>query len=303
MISLCLSILMGVVVKIVYKYIEGKDIDGDSVMVINYVATIVIALAFCLNSGIFGQVQSIKMDSAGSALAASLQGALSVEASIIWCAFIAFFQAIMLVYNFLATRKGIIQCGASMTTAFSSIGNMLTVLLSILIFREFPGIIQWIGIILAFGAMILSNLEFGAGIKWNFRPILLMITGMCCLMGIDYKFIQTCVLPKYDNLFLLFSFSLSLFLSLFYFRKKKCRYGIKEVIFGIIIGIPNIACSYFLINSLKTLPATVVYPINSAGSIVVTCIICSFIFKERLKKNELAAIGMTIAGVVLINLS
>ncbi|MGN1204675.1 MAG: EamA family transporter [Lachnospiraceae bacterium] len=286
MISLLLAVIMGVIVKIVYKYIEDKDIDGDSVMVINYVVTIAIASVLCIKNGIFSTI-----------------GIPENRISIIWCVVLGIFQAVMLVYNFLAIRKGIADCGASMTTVFSSIGNMFTVLISVLLFREMPYMIQWIGIVLAFGAIILTNVDFEHGLQWSFKTVLLWIAFMTCLMGINYKVIQTYTVTGYDNLFLLVSFFLSLLLSLVIFRKKHCKYRIREVIFGIIIGVPNIASSYFIISALKTVPATAVYPINSAGSIIVTVIVCAFLFHEKLKKNEILAILMTVIGVVFINLN
>lgn len=285
MISLLLAVIMGVVVKLVYKYIEGKDIDGDSVMVINYIVTIAIASGLCIKQGIFSTI-----------------GIPENRISILWCMVLGIFQAVMLVYNFLAIRKGIIDCGASMTTVFSSIGNMLTVLASVLLFREMPYMVQWVGILLAFGAILLANIDLEHGIQWNFKIILLWIAIMTCLMGINYKYIQTYTVTGYYNLFLLISFFLSLLLSIFLFRKKHCKYRLREMIFGIIIGIPNLSSSYFLLEALKTVPATVAYPINSAGSIVVTVVICAILFHEKLKNNEMGAILMTITGVILINI-
>lgn len=281
MISLFLAILAGVVVKVVYKYIEDKDIDGDSVMVVNYVVTTLIALKLCI----------------GEKIILNMHGS-----SIILCSIVGIFQAIMLVYNYLAVRKGILECGASMTTVFSSIGNMLTVLVSVFLFGELPHFLQWIGILLAFGSFFLENIDFESGIQWSFKGVLLWIALMTCLMGINYKVIQISAEAEYNNMFLFISFFLSLLLCGVVFRKKKCKYGCREILFGIIMGIPNIACSYFLMDALKTVPATIAYPVNSAGSIVVTVVICAVLFRERWRKNEICAIFTTILGVVLINL-
>ncbi|MBS3766987.1 MAG: hypothetical protein KGY75_02555, partial [Candidatus Cloacimonetes bacterium] len=60
--------------------------------------------------------------------------------------------------------------------------------------------------------------------------------------------------------------------------------------------------SFFLINALDELKTAVVFPIFSAGSIVVISLGGYFFYNESLNKKEKSAIVMTIVALILINL-
>ena len=76
----------------------------------------------------------------------------------------------------------------------------------------------------------------------------------------------------------------------------------QEIIAGIMVGVPNYFSSYFLINALRDLPTSVVFPVYSAGSILMITIFSHYFFKERFDTKKVVAIALTIIALVLINL-
>ena len=76
----------------------------------------------------------------------------------------------------------------------------------------------------------------------------------------------------------------------------------RDLITGLAVGIPNLFSSFFLILALETIPAAVAFPIFGAGTIVIINVVGMAFFRERLTRVELAAVGLTIAAIVLINL-
>ena len=63
---------------------------------------------------------------------------------------------------------------------------------------------------------------------------------------------------------------------------RKERIGIKEMLFGIGVGIPNFFASRFLLIALNSVPAIIAYPTRGVGSILVVSIAGIFLFKEKL---------------------
>ena len=76
----------------------------------------------------------------------------------------------------------------------------------------------------------------------------------------------------------------------------------KDVLFGVLIGVPNYFCTRFLLLSLGQLPAVVVYPIYNVGAIILIGLAGIFLFKEKLGARKAIGYGLIIAALVLLNI-
>ena len=72
--------------------------------------------------------------------------------------------------------------------------------------------------------------------------------------------------------------------------------------FGLLVGIPNYFSAKFLLGALETLPAVIVYPVYSVGSILVVTLAGVLLFRERLEKHQWVALGVILAALVLLNI-
>ena len=68
------------------------------------------------------------------------------------------------------------------------------------------------------------------------------------------------------------------------------------------MGVPNFLSSRLLLAALTELPAFLVYPSYSVGVILIVSLLSFFLFQERLGRRQLAAVGMILAALVLLNL-
>jgi uncharacterized membrane protein len=79
----------------------------------------------------------------------------------------------------------------------------------------------------------------------------------------------------------------------------------KDVVGGIVLGIPNVASLYFLVKSLDAsgYEASVVFPLNNMGIVMVSSVLGSIIFRE--KPSVLNSIGFVLAilAIALITIS
>jgi len=83
---------------------------------------------------------------------------------------------------------------------------------------------------------------------------------------------------------------------------KKQGLSLMDVVFGLAIGIPNYFSALFLLRSLEAIPAVVAYPSYSAGTIIMITVVSMLIFKERLNKRKMIALGIILAALVFLNL-
>ena len=129
---------------------------------------------------------------------------------------------------------------------------------------------------------------------------MLFITGG--LAEFSNKLFQKYGLSEQKEVFLFFVFFTAFVVSLFFTLKSAKKLRKRDVITGFAVGIPNLFSSFFIILSLKYLKTSVVFPVYSAGAIVVISIMSFLIFKEKLGKRERIAILLTIAALILVNL-
>ena len=83
---------------------------------------------------------------------------------------------------------------------------------------------------------------------------------------------------------------------------KKQRPGGYEVLFGVLIGVPNFFSARFLLRALGSLPAVIVYPTFSVATILAVTLAGVVFFREKLTRRQWAALGAILAALVLLNI-
>ena len=108
--------------------------------------------------------------------------------------------------------------------------------------------------------------------------------------------------PSLSAQFLFYTFVVAflLCLGLAAWKKEKC--GVKELLFGLALGVPNFYSARFLLASMKTVPAVIAYPTFSVGTILMVTLAGVVLFKERLAKRQWIALVMILLALALLNL-
>ena len=75
-----------------------------------------------------------------------------------------------------------------------------------------------------------------------------------------------------------------------------------DLLFGIVIAIPNYFSSRFLLLALNHVDAVLVYPMYSVTTLVVITLAGILLFKEAFGKKKMAAMGMILAALCLLNI-
>ena len=203
--------------------------------------------------------------------------------------------------GFLLLRYNISRSGVVLSSTFMKLGLLVTMLISVVFFREQPGLPQTVGFILALAAIVLINGVPGKG-SGTFRPALLLLVltgGMCDGMS---KIFEELGDPALSEHFLFFTFLTAMVLCLALAPWKKQFPGKWEWLFGILIGIPNFYSCRFLLLSLATVPGVVAYPVYAVAGILLVTLAGVVLFRERLTRRQWAALTVILGALILLNI-
>ncbi|CCU78723.1 Integral membrane protein [Halanaerobium saccharolyticum subsp. saccharolyticum DSM 6643] len=304
MIYLFLAVLCSSSIALIFKFSESNNLNRYLVTSINYFTAAAISLFLIFNQGIkFFDFNHSDFRANFNRVIFEGEGLFSAQSSQQWATLIGLAAGIFFFTSFIYYQKSVRENGASLAGTFGKLGILIPMLFAIIIWREYPEDLQWVGILLAISSIILVNFPFKKDLGQALRLNLIFLFLYGGIAEFSNKIFQKYALVNYKVLFLFWVFFSAFLISSFYSFKKVGRYPKKsELLTGFAVGIPNLFSSFFLISALNYLKTAVVFPIFSAGSIVlITAAGCLF-FGEKLKTKEWLSILMTVVALILINI-
>lgn len=275
------------------------------VTTVNYLVASLISLIFIL----FGNLPESSFSGAASAFLNEFEGAMkggafSPSGSLGWAVIVGISTGILYYLGFIYLQRAVKESGVSLAGSFSRMGILVPIILSILLFRELPSSLQWVGICLALFSILLANIDpsKSAGFLSGFQPVLIILFLIVGLAEFSNKVFQKYGVLEAKSLFLFFVFTTALLISTWKTISKGERPKFSNIIIGFAVGIPNFFASFFLILALSRLQTAVVFPLYSALTIVIISLSGWIIFGEKLKKRERFAVTLTVAALILVNL-
>lgn len=212
---------------------------------------------------------------------------------------LGFVGGILFLVSFMLLQWNTARNGIVLSSVFMKLGLLVPMVISVLFFREMPTWLQIAGFCLALVAIVLINAKKGAGrFRWELL-LLLLLGGGADAMSKIFDALGPAALSD-QFLFYIFAVALVLCLALVIYKKE--RPGWRELLFGAAIGIPNFFSSKFLLRALADLPAVVVYPSFSIGTMLLTTLVGVVFFKERLQKRQWLAMAVIIVALLLLNI-
>ena len=302
MLFLLLAILCSSSITLILKLVQTKYLNGDNVLLFNYVTTSLAALVLCLRQNLFaalgGGVNTALRAFAGPP---SVNGSGALALCVGVCSGMLYLAGLLLI------QANIPKNGIGITALFNKCSFLIATILAILIWHEMPGIFQWAGIALAVFSLLLINTGKNQSASFGVRlllPLLLLSNGLSEVNG---KIFTQYALGEYKDLFLFIIFSTALVVCAIYIlvkdmrAKTPFRLRLNEILAGVCVGIPNICSSYFQLRALQVLPASVFFPAFCVGGILLVTLVGAAVFKERLNRRQKIAMILTMLSLVLIN--
>ncbi|MBQ2669120.1 MAG: EamA family transporter, partial [Clostridia bacterium] len=105
-----------------------------------------------------------------------------------------------------------------------------------------------------------------------------------------------------DDRFMFFNFFFACLYSLVMLVREKKKLNRYDVLFGVLLGVPNYFCTRFLLKALTQIPAFIVYPSYSVATVILISLFGRLFFKEKLNRRQLIGVGIILVSLVLLNL-
>ncbi|MCA9765237.1 MAG: EamA family transporter [Carnobacterium sp.] len=302
MFYLTLAIICSASIALIFKYTEGTNANRYVITSANYFIAFAISLFLIFSKGLLvGMTRENSFLSEFSLLTSNSNYILSPYSSMIWGLIIGGIFGSFFFLSFVYYQKSIKENGVGISGTIAKLGILIPMIFSIVIWKEFPSAIQWIGIILSLVSILIVNLSQKSLETFDVKPTLIFLFIFGGMAEFSSKFYQKYALNDYKDVFLFALFFVAFLISIFYTFRKKGEITKKDIFIGFAVGIPNLFSSYFLILALATLKTSVVFPIYSAGSIVLINIGGFLLFREKIAKKNQVAIILTIIALILIN--
>ena len=275
MIYLILAILSSALVSVVMRLSQRFSRNGMTMLAANYV--------MCTAAAMF---------LAGSPIPAGEGSGLTIILGCV-CGVLYLLGFVLLQWNI---RRG----GVVLPATFQKLGVLVPTIAAITIFGETPRLTQLLGVGVAVAAIIFMQGRAGKAERSNLPGLLtlLLCGGLSDVMS---KVFETWGNPAHGDCFLVFTFLVALVLCASVCAAKKQSVTLPDVLCGLALGVPNYMSARFLLWALREVPAVVVYPTFSVGTIIAVTLAGVLAFREKVGKRKLIALGMILGALVLLN--
>lgn len=274
---LLLAILCGALISVLMRLSTEKVTGSIGMLAMNYLVCTVLAAVYAGGQRVSG-------------------GMMGLSAAV--C--MGIFNGVLYLSGFVLLQYIIKKNGVVLASTFQKLGLLVPMVLSVCLFGEVPALWQVVGFALALAAIVLVNTggeKSDAGKKAGLI-LLLLICGGADAMS---KVFEQLGDPRWSEYFLLITFATATLLCFALMVSKRERLGKWEILFGLILGIPNYFSARFLLRALNHVAAVVVYPTFSVGVILAVTAAGVCLFKERLSKRQWIAVSMILIALVLLN--
>lgn len=285
MLDLLLSVVCSSLIFVIFKLFATYKIETLFAIIINYVTACSVGLI------LFGQ---------------SIPLTTLPEKS--W-----FFPAIALgilfiiVFNLMAKTSQ--DLGVSVASVATKMSLAIPVLFGVWLYNETLSVLKIAGIILALLAVYYASVKPGS----NFRSKGLLLPALVFLgsgiIDVCIKYIQDGLVTESE--FPIFSAgvfaaaALTGFVFISVTRAKRLfSFGHRNVLAGVILGVPNFFSIYFLLRALNTpaLNSATVFTLNNVAIVMCTTLLGIALFKEHISRTNWAGIGLAVVSILLVAL-
>lgn len=287
MIYLIFSILFSTSLFVIFKYFDIYKIDTLKAIVVNYL--VAFAFGFSLSEITFSFNEIPEKPWFFGAI---ILGAL--------------FVAIFFVMANTAQQNGV-----SVASVAGKMSVVIPVVFGVLLYDESVTYLKIIGILIALTSVYLASVKeekstFNkAGLLF---PILLFLgSGIIdtTLKYVQVNFVQNNEASLFSGSLFGFAAFFGLLILLIKTLQKREPFGFKNIIAGIVLGIPNYFTIVFLIKAMQTsgFESSTLFTINNVSVVVVSTLVGLLLFKEKFSLKNKIGVALAIMGIVLVTIA
>lgn len=288
MIYLALSVLASTLIFIIFKLFSKYHVDTLQAIVVNYIVASV--------SGIIAYSEPIDLSSVsgkGWFFGAMILGIIFIS-----------------VFNLMAITTQ--RNGLSVAAVATKMSLVIPIVFGVIVYQESTGIIKIIGILIALIAVYLTSIKTTGGIPITKKnlifPVLVFIGSG--VIDTSIKFLETHYVAKNDiPVFSATVFGFAAIVGIITLASKAItgtfKIAFKNIIAGIVLGVPNYFSIYFLIQALRhdSMDSSTVFTINNVAILLVSTLAGILFFQEKLTLKNWIGIILAIISIILVAFS
>ena len=275
MIALSLTIILTTVLFLVFKEFQKRNINTNQAITFNYLTAALIALFIGdVNYNIYNLINT---DWFYSTIALGL------------------FFIVMFNIMAITTQK----LGISISSMASKMSLIIPVIGAVIFQNASIGVYKILGIIIAIISVYLTFKKSGQTAKPTLAIILFLGAGILdmWLDSIRNNFLSSTV----DfNLFIVTVFFTAFSVGLLKVICDRKRIIIKNIVAGIVLGVPNYFSIYFVLLALESLGGVYVFPILNIGVVLFSAIISWLFYQEQMSKTNWMGIVLACLSILII---
>ncbi len=285
MINLLITILLFSGIIILFKFFEKYKVDNLQALIVNYAVAGTLGLVFSQAS------LNLHVIDKPWFLHAALIGILFI-----------------VVFNFYAF--GTQKVGIAISTVANKMSLVIPVIVSLYLYHnDTLTLSKGIGLSFALVGIILASIKDGGlSFKKNYIWIILSIfigQGIADALFADAQIHY--VHPVDNGLFFVILFFFAALTGIVMLTGKSIKAGLKleskNIVWGSMLGVINYFCLYFMGLAIqsKELTSSEVFPMVSMGVVLMSALIGTLIYKQKLTKGNWIGIGFAILAIAFIN--
>ena len=204
------------------------------------------------------------------------------------------------------------KLGVGYMTVVTKMSLVIPITFAWLYYQESMTLLKGMGILLALASVFLINYRPGdqiqlsnKGPKWLSLLLIVLLFIGCGINDLVFKIFNveySRAVPSTDFPVVIFAIAggIGALICAFQLVRGSSKFDPKAIIAGVLIGVPNYFSIFWFVECLDHFPATVFFPINNTGLLVVTTLVGLFVYKERFNLYNFAGLALAILAVILL---
>lgn len=214
------------------------------------------------------------------------------------------FVGLLYMSNLILMGRSMTENGIGITVSVMRISLVIPVIVSIVVFSEQTGTLRLVGLVLAFAALGVLFKPSKVARSASALYYLVMIFLLTGIGDVTLKVFQASGSPIFDKwMFMGIVFTTCTILCIGYIiLRERPVPSAEEVKAGILVGVPNLTASIFILMGLDMVPASVAFPISNLTIITAGTILGKLYWKDVLTRRHYIVISLAIAAIVLLTM-
>ena len=286
MIHLALSVLFSSLIFVIFKLFSTYKVETIYAIIANYMVACLVGILSYKETIIITDIPKKPWFFGGIALG----------------------MLFILVFNLMAKTSQ--KLGVSATSVATKMSLVIPVLFGVFIYKEYLGPIKILGILSALVAVYFSSSKENSTVvrkKALLLPLLVFIgSGLIdsSLKYLENTYVPQNELPLFSSLIFASAATIGVIFILVTAVKKPLKINFRNILGGIILGVPNYFSVHFLLIALKNenLNSASIFTINNVAIVMFSTFLGIVLFKERLSLKNWCGIALAVVSIILVAL-